>query len=45
MKMYVLQVRSGYEFSICQELENCGIEAVLPIKQEFIRCGGQWNIR
>lgn len=45
MKMYVIQVRSGYEFSVCQELENCGIETVLPIKQEFIRRSGQWNIR
>ncbi len=44
MKMYVLQVRSGYEISVCQELEKQGFNAVLPIRQEFIRRGGTWNI-
>ena len=44
MKMYVIQVRSGYEFSVCQELRNQGFDAVLPTRKEFIRRGGQWNI-
>ena len=44
MKMYVIQVRSGYEFSVCQELRNQGFDAILPIRQEFIRHGGQWDI-
>ena len=44
MEMYVIQVRSGYEFSVCQELRNQGFDAVLPIRQEFIRHGGQWKI-
>ena len=44
MEMYVIQVRSGYEFSVCQELRNQGFYAVLPIRQEFIRHCGQWKI-
>ena len=44
MKMYVLQVRSGREISVCRELEKQGFDAVLPVCQEFIRCGGKWNI-
>ena len=44
MKMYVLQVRSGYEISVCQELRKYGFDAVLPTRQEFIRRGGKWNI-
>ena len=44
MRMYVLQVRSGYEISVCQELEKQGFDAVLPTRQEFIRRGGTWKI-
>ncbi|MDE5771353.1 MAG: hypothetical protein K2I06_06955 [Ruminococcus sp.] len=44
MKMYVLQVRSGYEISACQELRKQGFDAVLPVRQEFIRRGGKWSI-
>lgn len=44
MRMYVLQVRSGYEISACQELRNQGFDAVLPVRQEFIRRGGTWSI-
>lgn len=44
MKMYVLQVRPGYEISVCNELRKHGFVAVLPVCQEFIRCGGKWNI-
>lgn len=44
MKMYVLQVRSGYEISVCQELRKQGFDAVLPTRQEFIRRGGTWSI-
>ena len=44
MKMYVLQVRSGYEISVCQELRKQGFDTVLPVRQEFIRRGGNWNI-
>lgn len=44
MKMYVLQVRSGYETSVCHELRKHGFDAVLPVRQEFIRRGGKWNI-
>ncbi|MDE5619467.1 MAG: hypothetical protein K2I80_02945 [Ruminococcus sp.] len=44
MKMYVLQVRSGYEISACQELRKQGFGAVLPTRQEFIRRGGTWQI-
>ena len=44
MKMYVLQVRSGYEISVCQELRRQGFDTVLPGRQEFIRRGGKWNI-
>ena len=44
MKMYVLQVRSGYEFPVCEKLKNQGFDAVLPVRQEFIRRGGQWHI-
>lgn len=42
--MYVLQVRSGYEISVCQELGKQGFDAVLPVRQEFIRRGGTWSI-
>lgn len=44
MRMYVLQVRSGYETSVCQELRKQGFDAVLPVRQEFIRRGGTWSI-
>ena len=44
MKMYVLQVRSGYEISACQKLRKQGFDAVLPTRQEFIRRGGTWSI-
>lgn len=44
MRMYVLQVRSGYETSVCQELGKKGFDAVLPTRQEFIRRGGTWSI-
>jgi len=44
MKMYVLQVRSGYEISAYQELRKQGFDAVLPRRQEFIRRSGKWNI-
>lgn len=44
MRMYVLQVRSGYEISVCQELGKQGFDAVLPMRQEFIRRGGTWSI-
>ncbi|MCM1506384.1 MAG: hypothetical protein NC177_04515 [Ruminococcus flavefaciens] len=44
MKMYVLQVRSGYEFSVCEELRKQEFDAVLPVRQEYIRRGGQWQI-
>lgn len=44
MEMYVLQVRSGYEISVCQELRKQGFDAVLPTRQEFIRRGGTWSI-
>lgn len=44
MKMYVLQVRSGYEFSVFENLKKRGFDAVLPIRQEFIRRGGKWEI-
>ena len=36
MKMYVLQVRSGCEISVCQELRKQGFDAILPeIFQNF----------
>ncbi len=44
MKMYVLQVRSGYEFSVCEELKRQELDVVLPVRQEFIRRGGKWSI-
>ncbi|MDE6425866.1 MAG: hypothetical protein K2K89_06990 [Ruminococcus sp.] len=44
MKMYVLQIRSGYEISVCQELRKQGFDTVLPVRQEFIRRGGKWQI-
>lgn len=44
MKMYVLQVRSGYEISVCQELKKSGFDVVLPTVQEYIRRGGKWSI-
>lgn len=44
MKMYVLQVRSGYEISAGQELRKQGFDAILPMRQEFIRRGGKWSI-
>ena len=44
MKMYVLQVRSGYEISVFQELKKHGFDAVLPVCQEFIRRSGNWQI-
>ncbi len=44
MKMYVLQVRSGYEFSVCEELKRQGFDAVLPVRQEYIRHSGKWSI-
>ena len=42
--MYVLQVRSGYEISVCKKLEKQGFQAILPVRQEFIRRGGIWKI-
>lgn len=44
MKMYVLQVKSGYENSACQELRKRGFDAVLPTVLEYIRHGGKWNL-
>ena len=44
MEMYVLQVRSGYEISACQELRKQGFDAVLPTVQAYIRRGGKWSI-
>lgn len=44
MKMYVLQVRSGREISVCRELDKQGFDAILPVCQEFVRRGGNWNI-
>ena len=44
MKMYVLQVRSGYEISVCHELRKQGFDAILPVRQEFIRRGRKWHI-
>ena len=44
MKMYVLQVKSGYEISACNELKKRGFDAVLPTVQEYIRRGGKWNL-
>ncbi len=44
MKMYVLQVRSGYEFSVCEELKRQGFDVVFPVRQEYIRRGGKWSI-
>lgn len=45
MKMYVLHVRSGYETSAYRQLKERGFDAVLPVKQEFIRINGKWEIR
>ena len=44
MKMYVLQVRSGYEISVYQELKKRGWDAVLPRMQEYRRKNGKWEI-
>ena len=44
MKMYVLQVKSGYEISACNELKKRGFDAVLPTVQEYIRRGGKWDL-
>lgn len=44
MKMYVLQVRSGYEISVCDKLRKQEFDAVLPVRQEFIRRCGKWEI-
>ena len=44
MKMYVLQVRSGYEKYAYNELKKRGFDAVLPIMQKYIRHGGKWSI-
>lgn len=44
MKMYVLQVRSGYEISAYQELKKRGFDAVLPVMQEYLRKNGKWEI-
>lgn len=44
MKMYVLQVKSGYEISACQELKKRGFDAVLPTVQEYVRHGGKWDL-
>ncbi len=45
MNMYVLQIKSGYEISACQELRKRGFDAVLPTVREYVRCGGKWNLR
>ncbi|MDE5936430.1 MAG: hypothetical protein K2G83_03380 [Ruminococcus sp.] len=44
MKMYVLQVKSGYEISACNELKKRGFDAVLPTVREYVRRGGKWNL-
>ncbi len=44
MNMYVLQIKSGYEISACQELRKRGFDAVLPTIQEYVRRGGKWNL-
>lgn len=44
MNMYVLQVKSGYEISVCEELRKQGFDTVLPTVQKYIRCGGKWSI-
>lgn len=44
MKMYVLQVKSGYEISACNELKKHGFDAVLPTVMQYVRQGGKWNL-
>lgn len=45
MKMYVLHVKSGYEISAYQELKKRGFDVLLPMKKEYIRKNGKWELR
>ena len=45
MKMYVLQVRSGTEISAFHALKRQGFDVILPTMQEYIRKGGNWDLR
>ena len=45
MKMYVLQVRSRTEISAFHALKRQGFDVVLPTMQEYIRKGGNWDLR
>lgn len=42
MKWYVLQVMSGKERSIANELQNVGIHALVPVEERTIRVKGEW---
>lgn len=44
MKMYVLHVKSGYEISAYQELKKRGFDVLLPMKKEYIRKNGKWEL-
>ena len=44
MKMYVLQVRSGYEEKIRDELIEKGFHAIVPTEEMHIRSGGKWKL-
>lgn len=45
MKMYVLQVKSGCETSAYQQLKERGFDVLLPMKKEYIRKNGKWELR
>lgn len=41
-KWYLLQVRTGYEEAVANELQNRGFSAVVPVENRVIRRKGKW---
>ena len=45
MEMYVLQVKSGCEYSVTEKLKGLGFSALCPTWENHIRQGGQWKLQ
>jgi len=43
MSIYVLQVRSGKEETVCKQLNLFGLNAFVPMKKMLLRRGGIWQ--
>lgn len=45
MEMYVLQVKSGCEYSVAEKLKGLGYSALCPTWEKHIRQNGTWKIQ